>query len=50
MQCMSLQKELFKILIILEYNTLFESKDLPALYNKRGVYTMTFDDFYKYVK
>lgn len=50
LQCISIQKELFKILIILEYSTLSKSKTLPTLFNKLGEYRMSFDDFYKYVK
>ena len=50
LQCTSMQKELFKMLIIFEYDSLIKAKVLPELYNSKGKYKMTFDDFYKYVK
>ena len=50
LQCIMLQTESAKILTILEYKNLAASKDLPDLYNSKGKYKMTFDDFYKYVK
>jgi hypothetical protein len=50
LHCIKIQTESAKVLKLFEYDSLIKAKVLPDLYNSKGKYKMTFDDFYKYVK
>jgi len=50
LRCTDLLIENRKITNILDFDTLQKNGKLPKLYNQKGEYYMTFDDFYKYVK
>jgi hypothetical protein len=50
LRCTDLLLENRKITNILDFGTMKKDSQLPKLYNQKGEYDMTFDDFYKYVK
>lgn len=50
MRCNDIMQESRKIQNILDYNTLKKDKLLPMIYRANSKDTMTFDDYFKYIK
>jgi len=50
LRCTDLLLENRKVNNMLDFKSMQKAGQLPKLYNQKGEYNMTFDDFYKYMK